>query len=53
MRLKIKTIEAACQAPSLWHLAELTRARGGPWHKVWHHCGKVNPGMRIDNLVIE
>jgi uncharacterized phage-associated protein len=30
-------------------LVELTHAEGGPWHKVWNHAGKVNPGMRIDN----
>lgn len=30
-------------------LVELTHAEGGPWHTVWNHAGKVNPGMRIDN----
>jgi uncharacterized phage-associated protein len=34
-------------------LVELTHAPGGPWHKVWHHSGKINPGMRIDNRDIE
>jgi uncharacterized phage-associated protein len=30
-------------------LRELTHAPGGPWDKVWHHAGKINPGMRIDD----
>ena len=34
-------------------LVELTHAPSGPWHKVWHHSGKINPGMRIDNRDIE
>ena len=34
-------------------LVELTHAPGGPWHKVWHHSGNINPGMRIDNRDIE
>lgn len=34
-------------------LVELTHAAGGPWHKVWHHGGSINPGMKIDNRDIE
>ena len=30
-------------------LVELSHVEGGPWHKVWFHHGKVNPGMKIDN----
>lgn len=30
-------------------LVDLTHETGGPWHAVWFHAGKVNPGMRIDN----
>ncbi|HEU4773686.1 MAG TPA: type II toxin-antitoxin system antitoxin SocA domain-containing protein [Lysobacter sp.] len=30
-------------------LVELSHVEGGPWHEVWNHDGKVNPGMRIDN----
>jgi uncharacterized phage-associated protein len=30
-------------------LVALTHAEGGPWHKVWNHGGKINPGMRIDD----
>jgi uncharacterized phage-associated protein len=30
-------------------LRELSHAPGGPWDRVWHHGGKINPGMRIDN----
>ena len=34
-------------------LRDLTHAPGGPWDKMWHHGGKINPGMRIDNREIE
>ena len=34
-------------------LVMLTHAPGGPWHKVWHHSGSINPGMKIDNRNIE
>jgi uncharacterized phage-associated protein len=34
-------------------LVELTHVPGGPWHKVWHHSGKINPGMKIDNQDVE
>ena len=34
-------------------LRELSHAPGGPWDRVWHHGGKINPGMRIDNKAIE
>ena len=34
-------------------LVELSHANGGPWHKVWHHGGAINPGMRIDDADIE
>jgi uncharacterized phage-associated protein len=34
-------------------LRELSHAPGGPWDRVWHHAGKINPGMRIDNRDIE
>ncbi len=30
-------------------LVELSHIEGGPWHRVWFHDGKVNPGMKIDN----
>lgn len=30
-------------------LVQLSHVEGGPWHKVWFHKGKVNPGMKIDN----
>ncbi len=30
-------------------LRELSHAEYGPWHRVWHHGGKINPGMRIDD----
>ncbi len=28
-------------------LVALAHADDGPWHKVWNHGGKINPGMRI------
>ena len=34
-------------------LRDLAHAPGGPWDKVWHHGGKINPGMRIDNRELE
>lgn len=34
-------------------LRELSHAQGGPWDKVWHHGGAINPGMKIDNREIE
>lgn len=33
-------------------LVELSHAKGGPWHSVWHHAGTVNPGMKIDDVSI-
>ena len=34
-------------------LVELTHATDGPWHKVWHHGGKINPGMKNNDRDIE
>jgi uncharacterized phage-associated protein len=33
-------------------LVKLSHVSEGPWHRVWHHDGKVNPGMKIDNDAI-
>lgn len=33
-------------------LVELSHAEGGPWHTVWNHGGRVNPGMKIDDAAI-
>ena len=33
-------------------LIALSHAKGGPWDKVWNHCGKVNPGMKIEESSI-
>lgn len=30
-------------------LVELSHVEGGPWHEVWNHAGRVNPGMIISN----
>lgn len=35
-----------------WDLRELSHEPGGPWDKVYNHSGKVNPGMKIDNMLI-
>jgi uncharacterized phage-associated protein len=36
------------------HLRALSHVEGGPWHKVWGHDGKSNPGMRItDELILQ
>jgi len=34
---------------SAYELVALTHVKGGPWDVVWHHGGRVNPGMKIDN----
>ncbi|MGJ4728994.1 Panacea domain-containing protein [Luteimonas sp. SDU101] len=34
-------------------LVELSHSEGGPWDLVWNHEGKVNPGMKIDDSVIQ
>jgi len=36
-----------------WDLVDLSHVSGGPWDKVWNHEGKVNPGMKIQNEVIQ
>ncbi|MEN3235718.1 MULTISPECIES: Panacea domain-containing protein [Methylobacterium] len=33
-------------------LVELSHVADGPWHRVWFHGGKSNPGMQIDNSSI-
>lgn len=34
---------------SAGQLVDYSHVEGGPWHKVWHHEGKINPGMKISN----
>ena len=34
---------------SAGHLVALSHSKGGPWHRVWNHGGKINPGMKIDD----
>lgn len=34
-------------------LVSLSHAEGGPWYKVWNHGGRVNPGMKIDDVEIQ
>lgn len=34
-------------------LVEQTHVADGPWHKVWHHGGRINPGMKINDRDIE
>jgi uncharacterized phage-associated protein len=34
-------------------LVELSHVDGGPWHRIWNHQGRVNPGMQISNDEIE
>jgi len=33
-------------------LTDITHQPGTPWHKVWYHGGRTNPGMEIDPLTI-
>ena len=35
------------------HLRAISHRDGGPWHKVWGHDGRSNPGMRITNDLIK
>lgn len=37
---------------SVNQLVEQSHVSGGPWHEVWHHEEKVNPGMQIKNQEI-
>ena len=37
---------------SAGELVRLSHAKGGPWHSVWSHQERVNPGMKIGNLSI-
>lgn len=30
-------------------LVELSHIEDGPWHKVWNHQSRINPGMKIDD----
>lgn len=34
------------------YLRALSHIEGGPWHQVWGHDGKSNPGMRITDELI-
>lgn len=34
-------------------LVELSHSEGGPWDLTWNHKGKVNPGMKIDDSMIQ
>lgn len=33
-------------------LRAISHREGGPWHRVWAHDGRSNPGMRISNELI-
>jgi len=33
-------------------LRAISHQAGGPWHRVWGHDGKSNPGMKITNELI-
>lgn len=43
-----EVVEFYSQIPA-FELVALTHVRGGPWERVWHHGGTVNPGMKIDD----
>ena len=47
--LRIVTFYSRLRASDL---VELSHAEGGPWHVVWNHGGRVNPGMKIDDAAI-
>lgn len=33
-------------------LVEMSHIEGGPWHRVWNHEGRSNPGMQIEDSSI-
>lgn len=35
------------------YLVDVSHVDDGPWHQVWFHNGRVNPGMEISNSLIE
>lgn len=35
------------------HLRAISHTEGGPWHRVWGHDGRANPGMRISDDLIK
>lgn len=34
-------------------LVELSHVKGGPWDQSWNHNGTINPGMKIDDGIIQ
>lgn len=34
------------------HLRAISHVEGGPWHRVWGHDGRTNPGMKISDDLI-
>ena len=34
------------------YLRAISHVDGGPWHRVWGHDGRANPGMKISNDLI-
>jgi uncharacterized phage-associated protein len=48
----IKTLINRYVRFSAAYLRAISHVDGGPWHKVWGHDGRSNPGMRItDDLI--
>ena len=35
------------------YLRAISHAANGPWHRVWGHDGRANPGMKISNELIK
>lgn len=48
----LKSIVSFYSRLSVNQLVEQSHIPGGPWHKVWNHEEKVNPGMQISNQAI-
>ena len=48
----LESIVSFCSRLSVNQLVEQSHVAGGPWHDVWHHEEKVNPGIQISNQAI-
>lgn len=48
----LKNIVSFYSQLSATQLVDQSHIPDGPWHKVWHHESKVNPGMQISNEAI-
>lgn len=54
LELLLREVVKVYSALSPGSLVQLTHVTNGPWHRVWDHEGRVNPGMNItDESIVE